>query len=129
MALANATFPVYILCLSQRTPAIRRNEALDMELAVSLVKMHDGHDQDPLPLVEDYNDPNLQYRNPRSLRSWHRLHAGCFGCANMYLDLFKSSIISHDLFRTSRGRREMTCLVTPTFNPDTKEKETVVCID
>ena len=62
MALANATFPVYIFCLSQRTLAIRRNEALDMELAISLMKMHDGHDQDPLPLVEDYNDPNLQYR-------------------------------------------------------------------
>ena len=61
--------PVYILRLSQRTPAIRRNEALDMELAISLAKMHDGHGQDPLPLFEDHNDPNLQYRNPRSLRS------------------------------------------------------------
>lgn len=61
--------PVYVLRLSQRTPVIRRNETLDMELAVSLAKMHDGHGQDPLPLFEDHNDPNLQYHNPRSLRS------------------------------------------------------------
>lgn len=61
--------PVYILRLSKRAPAIRRYEALDMQLAKSLAKMHDGHGQDHLPLFEDHNGPNLQYRNPRSLRS------------------------------------------------------------
>ena len=61
--------PVYILRLSKRAPAISRAEALDMQLAELLAKMHDGHGQDPLPLFEDHNDPNLQYCNPRSLRS------------------------------------------------------------
>lgn len=61
--------PAYILRLSKRAPAISRAEALDMQLAELLAKMHDGHGQDPLPLFEDHNDPNLQYCNPRSLRS------------------------------------------------------------
>ena len=60
--------PVYVLRLSQRMPSIRRKEVLDKQLATSLANMHDGHGQEPLPLFEDHNDPNLQYRNPRSLR-------------------------------------------------------------
>ena len=59
--------PVYVLRLSKRAPSIRRNEALDTQLAETLAKMHNGHGQDPIPLFEDHNDPNLQYRNPRSL--------------------------------------------------------------
>ncbi|PLB43289.1 hypothetical protein P170DRAFT_514546 [Aspergillus steynii IBT 23096] len=60
--------PVYVLRLS-KAPRIRRAAALDIQLAEMLAKMHNGHGQDPLPLFEDHNDPNLQYRKPRSLRS------------------------------------------------------------
>ncbi|KAL6229864.1 hypothetical protein BDW75DRAFT_224151 [Aspergillus navahoensis] len=60
--------PVYALRLSRRAPTIRRAETMDKEIAEIIAKMHDGHGQDPLPLFDNHNDPNLQYRNPRSLR-------------------------------------------------------------
>lgn len=59
--------PVYVLRLSKR-PSIRRNPPLDIQLAELLAQMHNGHGQDPLPLFEDHNDPNLQYKNPRDLQ-------------------------------------------------------------
>ena len=60
---------VYILHLSKKVPSIRRDGALDGQLSQLLASMHNGYGWDPLPLFEDRNSPNLQYSNPRSLRS------------------------------------------------------------
>ncbi|PWY96314.1 hypothetical protein BO94DRAFT_541149 [Aspergillus sclerotioniger CBS 115572] len=60
--------PVYVLRLSKRKPTLHRTTALDEQLAETLADMHNGHGRDPLPLFDDYNDPNIQYRNPRSLQ-------------------------------------------------------------
>ncbi|OJI86513.1 hypothetical protein ASPTUDRAFT_475569 [Aspergillus tubingensis CBS 134.48] len=60
--------PVYILRLSKRNPRIFRKRELDGQLAETLRIMHNGHGQDPLPLVDNYCDPNRQYSNPRSLK-------------------------------------------------------------
>lgn len=61
--------PVYVLRLSKRKPKIFRNVNLDMAIAGIIANMHEGHGNDSLPLCDDYNDPNRQYSNPRSLRS------------------------------------------------------------
>ena len=60
--------PVYDLRFSKRAPSIRRAGALDGQIAGLLAKMHNGHGWVPLPLLEDHNDPDLQYCNPRSLQ-------------------------------------------------------------
>ncbi|CAG8932016.1 unnamed protein product [Penicillium salamii] len=62
------TIPVYVLRLSKRRISIFRQQRLDTTLAVTLAEMHNGHGQDPLPLVDDYNHI-VQYKNPRSLSS------------------------------------------------------------
>ncbi|KAL4913076.1 hypothetical protein BDW62DRAFT_214517 [Aspergillus aurantiobrunneus] len=64
-----APIPVYVLRLPKRTPSIRRAVVLYMRVAEVIANMHNGHGQDHLPLVDDYNDPNLCYPNLRSLRS------------------------------------------------------------
>ncbi|PYH74408.1 uncharacterized protein BO88DRAFT_459838 [Aspergillus vadensis CBS 113365] len=62
--------PVHILRLSKRNPPrIYRKRELDGQLAETLRIMHNGHGQDPLPLVDNYCDPNRQYSNPRSLKT------------------------------------------------------------
>ncbi|RAH59655.1 hypothetical protein BO85DRAFT_476305 [Aspergillus piperis CBS 112811] len=54
--------PVYILRLSKRNPRVYRKRELDGQLAETLRVMHNGHGWDPpLPLVDDYCDPNRQY--------------------------------------------------------------------
>lgn len=61
-----ATVPVYVLRLSKRRVRIYRKESLDVDLAAILAEMHNGHGQEPLPLVEDHNHL-VEYKNPRSL--------------------------------------------------------------
>ncbi|KAJ5081173.1 hypothetical protein N7456_013411 [Penicillium angulare] len=61
-----ALIPVYVLRLSKRTPRIFRNRLLDETIARTLRVMHNGHGQDPLPLFDNYRDPNACYSNPRN---------------------------------------------------------------
>lgn len=58
--------PVYVLRLSKREISIFRQEGLDATIAKTLATMHNGHGNDPLPLVDDYTGM-IQYKHPRSL--------------------------------------------------------------
>lgn len=58
--------PVYVLRLSKRKISIFRKEDLDVTVAENLARMHNGHGNDPLPLIDDYNGI-VQYKSPRSL--------------------------------------------------------------
>ncbi|KAL3479417.1 hypothetical protein BJX99DRAFT_244986 [Aspergillus californicus] len=57
--------PVYVLRLSRHV-RIFRNMMEDKDLADILAKMHHGHGDDPLHLVDDYTKPVL-YDRPRGL--------------------------------------------------------------
>lgn len=60
--------PVYGLRLSKRKISIFRKEELDVTIAETLATMHNGHGDDPLPLVDDYTGPGIvQCKFPRSL--------------------------------------------------------------
>ncbi|CAG8947623.1 unnamed protein product [Penicillium salamii] len=59
--------PIYVLRLSRRKISITRQQRLDATIAERLRKMHNGHGDDPLPLVDDFNQI-LGYHSPRSLR-------------------------------------------------------------
>jgi hypothetical protein len=58
--------PVYVLRLSKRKISIFRKEGLDVTIAETLATMHNGHGDDPLPLVDDYTGI-VQYICSRSL--------------------------------------------------------------
>lgn len=59
--------PAYVLRLSPRKVRIWRHKLLDGTLANTLAEMHNGHGDDPLPLVDDRNHI-VEYRRPRSLQ-------------------------------------------------------------
>ncbi|MEU5145557.1 hypothetical protein, partial [Streptomyces sp. NPDC021139] len=46
--------PVYVLRLSRRKISLLRQEGLDATIAETLATMHNGHGNDPLPLVDDH---------------------------------------------------------------------------
>lgn len=58
--------PVYVLRLSVKKVRLYRNERLDATLAETLATMHNGHGDDPLPFVDDYNQL-VEYYKPRSI--------------------------------------------------------------
>ncbi|GLA67157.1 hypothetical protein AtubIFM54640_010134 [Aspergillus tubingensis] len=58
--------PVYVLRLSRHVK-IARKPTEDDNLAKILAAMHQGHGNDPLPLVDDYTKP-VVYDKPRGLR-------------------------------------------------------------
>jgi hypothetical protein len=60
--------PVYVLRFSKREISIFRQEGLDATIAETLASMHNEHENDPLPLVDDYTG-TVQYNHPRSLLS------------------------------------------------------------
>lgn len=60
--------PVYVLRFSKREVSIFRQEGLDATIAETLASMHNGHENEPLPLVDDYTG-TVQYNHPRSLLS------------------------------------------------------------
>lgn len=77
--------PVYVLRLSKRKISIFRQEGLDATIAETLATMHNGHGNDPLPLVDDYTG-TVQYKYPRSLSITWPVHEyrtwGYFGYVN-----------------------------------------------
>lgn len=61
------SIPVYVLRLSIRKISITRQPPLDATVAERLREMHNGHGDDPLPLLDDFNRI-VEYHSPRSLR-------------------------------------------------------------
>ncbi|EPS33639.1 hypothetical protein PDE_08601 [Penicillium oxalicum 114-2] len=59
--------PVYVLRLSRNVKIFRKRE-IDGTIAERLADMHNGHGNDPLPLVDDHNQM-MWYSRPRSLPS------------------------------------------------------------
>ncbi|CAG8107628.1 unnamed protein product [Penicillium salamii] len=58
--------PIYVLRLSRRKISITRQQRLDATIAERLRAMHNGHGDDPLPLLDDFNQ-TVEYHSPRSL--------------------------------------------------------------
>lgn len=63
--------PVYVLRLSKRRVGIFRRRELDDTIAERLAEMHNGHGNDPPPLVDDHNQ-TVEYRYPRSFQAQSR---------------------------------------------------------
>jgi hypothetical protein len=59
--------PIYVLRLSKKKISITRQQGLDATIAERLRAMHNGHGDDPLPLVDDFNQ-TVEYHSPRNLR-------------------------------------------------------------
>ncbi|CAG8378940.1 unnamed protein product [Penicillium salamii] len=59
--------PIYVLRLSRKKISITRQQRLDATIAERLRAMHNGHGDDPLPLLDDFNQ-TVEYHSPRSLR-------------------------------------------------------------
>ncbi|KAJ5924423.1 hypothetical protein N7466_008610 [Penicillium verhagenii] len=59
--------PIYVLRLSKRKISITRQHGLDATIAERVRAMHNGHGDDPLPLLDDFNQ-TVEYHSPRNLR-------------------------------------------------------------
>lgn len=58
---------IYVLRLSKRKISINRQRQLDATIAKRFRAMHNGHGDDPLPLLDDFNR-TVEYHSPRGLR-------------------------------------------------------------
>ncbi|KAJ5416136.1 hypothetical protein N7465_004831 [Penicillium sp. CMV-2018d] len=59
--------PIYVLRLSKKKISINRQRQLDASIAERLRAMHNGHGDDHLPLLDDFNH-TVEYHSPRNLR-------------------------------------------------------------